>query len=96
MTLTVTIPDDLAHALGEGFKDLGSAALEALAAEAYSKDLLSLGQVRRMLGVESRWETRDKLCRHAVWAGQSAEEILNDAETSARFRAAPGSIGVSQ
>lgn len=87
MTLTVTIPDDLALALGEGFEDLGGAALEALAAEGYVKDLLSLEQVRRMLGMESRWEAQDMLCRHGVWAGQSADEILKDAETSARFRA---------
>lgn len=88
MTLTVNIPDDLAHALGEGFEDLGGAALEALAAEAYAKDLLSLEQVRRMLDMESRWEAQEMLCRHGVWAGQTAEEILKDAETSARFRAA--------
>ena len=47
MTLTVNIPDDLAYALGEGYEDLGCAALEALAAEAYSMDLLSLEQVQR-------------------------------------------------
>jgi len=47
MTLTVNIPDDLAYALGEGYEALGCAALEALAAEAYSMDLLSLEQVQR-------------------------------------------------
>jgi len=54
MTLTVNIPDDLAYALGEGYEDLGCAAQEALAAEAYSLDLLSLEQVRRLLDLESR------------------------------------------
>ncbi len=88
MTLTVTIPDDLALALGAGFDDLGGAALEALAAEAYAKELLSLEQVRRMLGMESRWEAQDMLCRHGVWSNPAADEILKDAETSARFRAA--------
>jgi hypothetical protein len=44
MTLTVNIPDDLAEELGAGFKNLGRAALEALAAEAYAKDVLSLEQ----------------------------------------------------
>jgi len=88
MILTVNIPDDLAYALGEGYEDLGCAALEALAAEAYSLDLLSLEQVRRLLGLESRWQAQDVLCRHGVWSGQSAVDILKDAETSAGFRAA--------
>ncbi len=88
MTLTVNIPDDLAYALGEGYEALGCAALEALAAEAYSMDLLSLEQVRRLLGLESRWQAQDVLCRHGVWSGQSAVDILKDAEDSAGFRAA--------
>ena len=51
VTLTVDIPDDLAAELGAGFQNLGRAALEALAAEAYSKEVLSLEQIRRMLGL---------------------------------------------
>jgi hypothetical protein len=87
MTLTMKIPDDLAHELGVGFENLGRAALEALAAEAYEKDVLSLEQVRRMLEVETIWEAREVLSRHGVWPGQTADEILEDAEISARFRA---------
>ncbi len=87
MTLTMTIPDDLTRDLNAGFQDLGRTAMEALAAEAYEHDVLSLEQVRRLLGLASRWEAQDVLCRHAVWPGQTAEEILQDADTSARFRA---------
>ena len=86
MILTMNIPDELARDLGAGFEDLGGAALEALAAEAYAKDVLSLEQVRKMLGLESRWEAQELLSRHAVWPGHSAEEILQDADVSARFR----------
>jgi hypothetical protein len=88
MTLTVKIPDELAHDLGAGFGNLGRAALEALAAEAYAKEVLSLEQVRRMLELESCWEAQEILSHHGVWPGQTAGEILDDAETSARFRAA--------
>lgn len=88
MILTMKIPDELAHDLGAGFENLGLAALEALAAEAYEKDVLSLEQVRRMLELESNWEAQEILCRHGVWPGQTAGEILDDADTSARFRAA--------
>jgi Uncharacterised protein family (UPF0175) len=86
MTLTVNIPDDLAAELGAGFQNLGRAALEALAAEAYSKEVLSLDQVRRLLELASRWEAQAVLSKHGVWPDQSAGEILADAERSSAFR----------
>ncbi len=86
MTLTVNIPDDLAKELGAGFKNVGRAALEALAAEAYAKDVLSLEQVRRLLELESRWEAQVVLSRLGAWPAQSAEEILGDARRSYEFR----------
>lgn len=88
MTLTMEIPDELAHVLGAGFKNLGLAALEALAVEAYTKDVLSLEQVRRLLEVESTWQAQEVLSRHGAWPGQTADEILADADTSRRFRSA--------
>ena len=88
MTLTVNIPDELARELGAGFQDIGLAALEALAAEAYARGVLSLEQVRQLLALETCREARELLSRHDVWPGQTADEILEDAETSARFRAA--------
>lgn len=86
MILTVNIPDDLAAELGAGFQNIGRAALEALAAEAYSKEVLSLEQVRKMLDLASRWEAQDVLSKHDAWPGQSAEEILADARRSSEFR----------
>ena len=88
MILSMNIPDDLSSDLSAGFQNLGRAALEALAAEAYEKDVLSLEQVRRLLELKSRWEAQEVLCRHRVWPGQTADEILQDADTSSRFRAA--------
>lgn len=90
MQVTVQIPDDLAPDLGVEFKNLGQAALEALASEAYERDVLSLEQVRRLLGLGSRWEAQAVLSRHGAWPGQSAEDVLKDAECSARFRTARG------
>jgi len=88
MTLTVNIPDDLAVELGAGFQNLGHAALEALAAEAYAKDVLSLEQVRRLLDLESRWEAQAALSRLGAWPAQSASEIQDDARRSFEFRSA--------
>jgi hypothetical protein len=88
MTLTMNIPDDLVAELGAEFQNLGRAALEALASDAYAKDVLSLEQVRRMLELESRWEAESVLKQHGVWPGHSAEEILKDVRTSFEFRKA--------
>ena len=84
----MNIPDELSGYLNAGFQDLGRTALEALAAEAYEKDVLSLDQVRKLLRLESRWEAQDVLCNHGVWPGQTVDEIVADADTSGRFRAA--------
>ena len=86
MTLTVNIPDDLAAELGAGFNNLGRAALEALAAEAYPKDVLSFEQVRRLLELESRWEVQAALSRLGAWPAHSAEEVLEDVRRSFEFR----------
>ena len=61
MTLTVDIPDDLAAELGAGFQNLGRAALEALAAEAYSKEVLSLE-------LDLLWEAQAMLSRRCSMA----------------------------
>ena len=87
MDLTVKIPDDLARELGAGFEDLSRATLEALAADAYAKSVLSLEQVRRLLELESRWDAQKILSDHDVWPGQTADEIIRDADSSAKFRA---------
>jgi hypothetical protein len=86
MIVTMEIPDDLADDLQVGFQNLNQAALEALAADAYSKELLSLEQVRRMLNLESRWDAEAILSKHSAWPGLSAEEIFSDARTAAEFR----------
>lgn len=88
MILTMNIPDELVAELGAGFENLGRAALEALASDAYAKDVLSLEQVRRMLELESRWEAESVLRQHGVWPGHSVGEILKDARASFEFRKA--------
>jgi hypothetical protein len=87
MKVTVEIPDALSADLGEGFADLGLAALEALAAEAYERDVLSLEQVRQMLGLSSRWEAQEVLSLHGVWPGTSLDEFKSDMATVAKVDA---------
>ena len=54
----MTIPDDLAAELGTVFQKLGRTAVEAMAAMAYAKDLLSLEQIRMLLGTATVYVNR--------------------------------------
>ena len=75
MIVTFTISDKLSAALTEKLGNPSRAALEALAAEAYEQNALSLEQVRRLLALESRWQTQEVLSRHGVlhpWQPRSA------------------------
>ena len=78
MTVTLTIPDEVSRDLTAGFANPGRAALEALAAEAYERDVLSLEQIRRLLELPSRWEAQDVLSRHGVWPGTTVEDVRSD------------------
>lgn len=86
MTVTLEIPDELTSDLKLKFGNLGSAALEALAAEAYEKDALSLEQVRRLLDLPSRWEAQAVLERHGVWPGQTVEDLVADLDALESLR----------
>ena len=87
MTVTMTIPDDLSDELSATFPNMGRAALEALAATAYSHDTLSLAQVRRLLGLASRWEAQSVLSKHGVWPGTTVEDVRSDLDTLEKLRA---------
>ena len=82
MNVTLAIPNDLSLALSASYPDLGRAALEALAAEAYEKDELTQEQVRRLLNLSSRWEAQAFLAERGVWSTLTVEEILQDAEVA--------------
>ena len=86
VTLTLTIPDDLSRDLSAGFANIERAALEALAAEAYEQDVLSLEQVRRLLDLPSRWEAQALLSKHGVWPGTTVEDFRSDMATLATLR----------
>lgn len=85
MTVTLTIPDEFSAALTAKLGNPNRAALEALAAEAYEQNALSLEQVRRLLALESRRQTQAVLSRHGVWPGLTANDVLKDADVAATF-----------
>ena len=56
MQVTVEVPDDLAAALNLGNRDPASAALEAMALEAFRERKLTGYQLRTLLGIPSRFD----------------------------------------
>jgi len=85
MQTILEIPDDLGTVLKKKFGNIGHAALEAFAAEAYRQGSLSCDQVRRLLALESRWQAEAVLSRHGVWPGGSVREALSDMATLDEF-----------
>ena len=85
MTMTLTIPDDIAVTLEAQLGEPSRAALEALAARAYAAGNFGVEQVRRLLDFPSRWEAQALLSKFGVWPGLSDEEILEDVKTALEF-----------
>jgi hypothetical protein len=85
--MTLEIPDDLLRELKAQSGDFGHEALEAIAADCYAKDRLSLEQVRRMLGLESKWDAQAVLSKRGVWPGTTLEEFQADCLTLEQFHA---------
>ena len=85
MQTILEIPDDLGAELEKKFGNIGHAALEAFAAEAYRQGSLSCEQVRCLLSLESRWEAEAVLSRHGGWPGGSVREALSDMATLDEF-----------
>ncbi len=66
MSLSIDIPDDVRGALEGRWGDLSRRLAESLALEGYQQGLLSVAQVRRLLGFASRWEAQQFLGSHGA------------------------------
>jgi hypothetical protein len=79
MDLTVHIPDDLAAQLQSG-GDLARRALEAFAVEEYKSGHLAKADLRRLLGLKSRYELDGFLKSRGVWLDYGIEDFRRDRE----------------
>jgi len=66
MQITLDVPEDILRALGEQPERFSRTALEMLAIEGYRSRRLSEGQVRRLLGFETRYQVHGFLKEHGV------------------------------
>jgi Uncharacterised protein family (UPF0175) len=79
--ITIALPDELMEALSSPGRDFSRAALEALALEAYRIRKISAGQLRQILGFETRMETDAFLKNHGIELEYGREELERDRKT---------------
>ena len=85
MNLTMEIPDDLANRLGAAGVDLSRRALEAFALEEYRNERISKAELRRLLGIQSRYELDGFLKAHDVWIEYNIEDFRREMKALERL-----------
>jgi predicted HTH domain antitoxin len=79
MEVTISLPEDISESLRGQWGNVSRHALETLAVEGYRTNALSETQVRRLLGLETRFEVHALLKDHKVplrYAQADLEEDL--------------------
>jgi hypothetical protein len=78
MNVTVQIPDDLAKRLAASGDDLSRRALEGFALEEFKAGHITKAELRRLLGLETRYELDGFLKLHGVVADVSIDDLRRD------------------
>jgi hypothetical protein len=86
MTITLTLPEDIAQHLAALGEDPARAAVKALALEGYRSATLSEEQIRRMLGFETRMEVHGFLKAHDVHLNYTTADFKDDLAKSIAHR----------
>ena len=79
MNLIVEIPDEIAGSLSSG-GDLARRVLEGFALEEYKSQRISKAQLRRLLGLETRYELDGFLKSHQVSPNITIEDVRRDVQ----------------
>src|SRR5215472_14314292 len=83
MEITVIIPDELARQIIPEGLDPSRQALEDMAVEAYRAHRLTGAQLRRVLGIPSRYELDAFLKKRGVWLEYTLEDFRREGEITA-------------
>jgi hypothetical protein len=78
MDVTVQIPDDLAERLSASGDDLSRRALEGFSLEEYKRGHISKAELRRLLGLETRYELDGFLKAHNVFDEVTIDDLRRD------------------
>jgi hypothetical protein len=78
MNLSLVIPDEIAQRLGAGGADLARRALESFALDEYKAGRVTKAELRRLLGLETRYELDGFLKAHDVWSDVTLDDVRQD------------------
>jgi len=81
MQVTLDLPDDISAALEGHWPDLPRQALEAVAVDGYRTSVLTEGQVRRLLRLQTRVEVHALLKNHGVPLRYTEADFEDDLAT---------------
>ena len=81
MRVTIQLPDDIWAALGDHWDDVPRRSLEAIAVDAYRTGALTEAQVRRLLGLETRFQVHALLKEHHVPLHYTSADLEDDLRT---------------
>ena len=90
MEITIKIPDELARRIIPEGLDPARQALEDIAVEAYRAHRLTGAQLRRVLGIPSRYELDAFLKKRGVWLEYSVEDFRREGEITAQLLSRKG------
>lgn len=82
MDVVFSLPEDIARKLQQKWDDLSRRALESFVAQGYREESLTLGDVRRLLGHDTRMETEAFLKKQGAFLDYSEEELERDVEAA--------------
>ena len=83
MEITISIPDELARQIVPEGLDPARQALEDIAVEAYRAHRLTGLQLRRLLGIESRYDLDAFLKSRSVWLEYTVGDFRREGEITA-------------
>lgn len=84
-TIMLNLPEDIAAHLAAGGENLPRLALEALGLQEYRAGRLSIFQLQRMLGYDTRWEVDEFLKKHGVELEYTLADLQRDREVHRQF-----------
>jgi predicted HTH domain antitoxin len=78
MTVIIQLPEDIAAALEQRWDDVPRRSLEAIAVEGYRTGALTESQVRRLLGLDTRFQVHALLKAHHVPLRYTRADLEDD------------------
>ena len=86
MQITIEVPDDIAQRLRQQWEDIPRHVLESLVLADYQARVLTLDQVRRLLGYATRFEVHGFLKEHGI-SFYTEQDLQDDLATLDRLGA---------